>query len=114
MNRKKLLPFCLVIAATVVGCQSQNKTQTTDNPLLLAYETPFQVPPFDKIKVSHYRPAFEEALKQHNSEIDSIVNNTEEPTFANTIVALENAGGLLSEVSSVFSAVNGANTTDSM
>jgi len=114
MNKKKFLPFCLVIAAVVVGCQSQNKTQTTDNPLLLAYETPFQVPPFDKIKVSHYRPAFEEALKQHNSEIDSIINNPEEPTFANTIVALENAGGLLSQIGSVFSAVNGANTTDSM
>lgn len=114
MNKRRFLPFCLVVAAVVVGCQSQNKTQTTDNPLLMAYETPFQVPPFDKIKLTHYRPAFDEALKQHNLEIDSIVANSEEPSFSNTIVALENAGSLLSNVSSVFFNINSANTSDSI
>ncbi|ULT28726.1 hypothetical protein KUH03_20990 [Sphingobacterium sp. E70] len=86
----------------------------TDNPLLLAYETPFNVPPFDKIKTEHFRPAFEEAIKVHNLEIDSIVDNSDKATFQNTIVALENAGSLLNNVSTVFHNLNSANTNDSI
>jgi peptidyl-dipeptidase Dcp len=86
----------------------------TDNPLLLAYETPFNVPPFDKIKTEHFRPAFDEAIKVHNLEIDTIVNNSDKATFQNTIVALENAGGLLNNVSTVFYNLNSANTNDSI
>src|SRR5690606_28292062 len=114
MNKTKFLPLCLVVAAVVVGCDGQNKTQTSDNPLLAAYDTPFEVPPYEKIKNEHFRPAFEEALKQHNQEIDSIVNNSAEPTFDNTIVALENAGSLLGNVSRVFGNLNSANTNDSI
>ncbi len=114
MSRKRFLPYCLVLATIVVGCQDQGNTQQTDNPLLLAYDTPFQVPPFDKIKNEHFRPAFKVALEQHNLEIDSIVNNTEEPTFENTIVALENAGSLLNNVSTVFRNLNSAHTNDSI
>ena len=103
----------MIVAATVVGCTNEQKTETT-NPLLLTYDTPFNVPPFDKIKDEHFKPAFDEALKQHKLEIDSIVNNTDEPTFANTILALENAGGLLSQVSTIFSNLNLANTNDTI
>ncbi|WP_159636515.1 M3 family metallopeptidase [Sphingobacterium composti Ten et al. 2007 non Yoo et al. 2007] len=112
MNKKSFIPF-LVVASMFVGCGSENKLQS-DNPLLAAYETPFNVPPFDKIKDEHFKPAFEEALKQHNLEIDSIVNNADEATFDNTIVALENAGSLLSNVSTVFYNLNSANTNDSI
>ena len=112
MNKKSFIPF-LVVASMIVGCGGQNELQS-DNPLLAAYETPFNVPPFDKIKDEHFRPAFQEALKQHNLEIDSIVNNTDEPTFENTIVALENAGSLLSNISTVFYNLNSANTNDSI
>lgn len=112
MNKKGFIPF-LVVASMFVGCNSENKIEA-DNPLLVAYETPFNVPPFDKIKDEHFRPAFQEALKQHNLEIDSIVNNTEEPTFENTIIALENAGSLLSNISTVFYNLNSANTNDSI
>ena len=112
MNKKSFIPF-LVVASMFVGCGSENKLQS-DNPLLQTYETPFNVPPFDKIKDEHFKPAFEEALKQHNLEIDSIVNNSEDPTFENTIVALENAGSLLSNVSTVFYNLNSANTNDSI
>ncbi|WP_160068000.1 M3 family metallopeptidase [Sphingobacterium bovisgrunnientis] len=112
MNKKSFIPF-LVVASMFVGCGSENKLQS-DNPLLAAYETPFNVPPFDKIKDEHFKPAFEEALKQHNLEIDSIVNNADEATFENTIVALENAGSLLSNVSTVFYNLNSANTNDSI
>lgn len=112
MNKKSFIPF-LVVASMFVGCGSENKLQS-DNPLLAAYETPFNVPPFDKIKDEHFKPAFEEALKQHNLEIDSIVNNADKATFENTIVALENAGSLLSNVSTVFYNLNSANTNDSI
>lgn len=112
MNKKSFIPF-MVMAAMFVGCNTENKIQT-DNPLLLEYETPFNVPPFDKIKDEHFKPAFEEALKRHNLEIDSITNNKEEPTFENTIVALENAGSLLNNVSRIFYNLNSANTNDSL
>jgi len=104
MKKRQLLPF--------VGCEE--KKVMTDNPLLLAYETPFNVPPFDKIKTEHFRPAFDEAIKVHNLEIDTIVNNSDKATFQNTIVALENAGGLLNNVSTVFYNLNSANTNDSI
>lgn len=112
MNKKSFIPF-LVVASMFVGCGSENKLHS-DNPLLAPYETPFNVPPFDKVKDEHFKPAFAEALKQHNLEIDTIVNNSENPTFDNTILALENAGSLLANVSTVFYNLNSANTNDSI
>lgn len=109
---KKFLPICLILATMVLGCKEEKSTQSTDNPLLLAYDTPFEVPPFDKIKDAHFKPAFEEALRVHTAEIDSIINDTADPNFENTIVALEEAGSLLSKVSSVFFNMNSANTND--
>lgn len=113
MSKKNFIPF-LVVASMFVGCNNEEKSTGSDNPFLATYDTPFNVPPFDKIKDEHFRPAFEEALKQHNLEIDSIVNNTEEPNFLNTIVALENAGTLLGNVSTVFYNLNSANTNDTI
>ncbi|PRD53894.1 M3 family metallopeptidase [Sphingobacterium gobiense] len=114
MNKLKFLPFCIVVATVVVGCQETDNTQNENNPLLSAYDTQFQVPPFDKIRDEHFRPAFKAALEQHNQEVDVIVDNTEEPTFQNTIVALEHAGSLLGDVSRVFFNLNSANTNDSI
>ncbi|NGM65693.1 M3 family metallopeptidase [Sphingobacterium sp. SGR-19] len=114
MNKLKFLPFCIVVAAVVVGCQETDSTPDENNPLLLTYDTPFQVPPFDKIKDEHFRPAFKAALEQHNQEIDVVVNNSEDPTFENTIVALENAGSTLGDISRVFFNLNSANTNDSI
>lgn len=113
MIKKSFIPF-LVVASIFVGCGNDEKNKHSDNPLLTEYETPFSVPPFDKIKDEHFRPAYAEALRVHNLEIDSIVNNTESPTFLNTIVALENAGSLLNKVSSVFGNLNSANTNDTI
>ncbi|MDR2285269.1 MAG: M3 family metallopeptidase [Sphingobacterium sp.] len=113
MSKKSFIPF-LVVASIFVGCNNEEKSKDSDNPFLTAYDTPFNVPPFDKIKDEHFRPAFQEALKQHNLEIDSIINNTEEPSFTNTIVALENAGALLGNVSTVFYNLNSANTNDTI
>ncbi|UIR55572.1 M3 family metallopeptidase [Sphingobacterium sp. SRCM116780] len=112
MNKKRLLPLFLIVVTAFVGCEE--KKQMTDNPLLLAYDTPFNVPPFDKIKDEHFKPAFEEALKVHNLEIDTIVNNSEDPSFDNTILAIENAGKLLNNVSTIFDNLSKANTTDTL
>lgn len=113
MIKLKLLPFCIV-ATVVVGCQQADNAQDTNNPLLSTYETPFQVPPFNKITNEHFRPAFKVALEQHNQEIDAIVNDPQDPTFENTIVALENAGSVLGNVSRVFFNLNSAHTNDSI
>lgn len=84
------------------------------NPLLAPYKTPHQTVPFNEIKNEHYFPAFEEAMKQHNQEIDQIVNNKQAPTFENTIVALEKAGSLLSKVGSPFYNMLGSETNDEL
>ena len=74
----------------------------TTNPLLAEWETPHATPPFDKISISDYEPAFETAIAVSRAEIDAIVNNPAKPSFKNTIVALENQGELLDRISSVF------------
>ena len=71
-------------------------------------------PPFDKIKLEHYMPAFLEGMAQQKAEIDAIVNNTEAPTFANTIEALEYSGSLLDKVTYAFFNVYMADGNDEM
>jgi peptidyl-dipeptidase Dcp len=85
-----------------------------DNPLLKEFNTPFNVPPFDKIKVEHYMPAFKEGIKQHQKEIEAIVNNPGPPTFVNTLETLEDSGMLLNRVDNIFSAMKSANTGDEL
>ena len=85
----------LIVTAAVVmgGCKKKTESQVLlDNPFMEEWNTPYGVPPFDKIKPEHYLPAFEEGMKQQNEWIDQIVNNSEEPTFGNTIIPLEYTG----------------------
>jgi peptidyl-dipeptidase Dcp len=84
------------------------------NPFFEEYHTPFGIPPFDKITLADYKPAFEEGMKRQKAEIDAIVNNKQKPTFANTIEALENSGELLNKVANVFFNLNSAETNDSI
>lgn len=81
----------------LAGCNNNN-----NNPLLQEWDTPYGIPPFDKIKTSDYMPAFEQGIREQREEIDKIINNTEEPTFANTIEAYELSGKTLAKVSGVF------------
>ena len=85
-----------------------------DNSFFKEWSTPFQTPPFEEIKLEHYLPAFEEGIKLQKAEVDKIINNTEKPTFENTIEAMEKSGKLLTKVSSVFYNLNSANTNDEM
>ena len=84
------------------------------NPLLTPYDTPFDVAPFDKITEDHYMPAIEEGMTQQLEEIQVIVVEEAEPTFANTIEALEFSGSTLDRVSAVFYNLEGANTNERM
>lgn len=93
----------------LTACQTEQK-----NPFFETYTTPYGAPPFDQIKLEHYMPAFLEGMAQQKAEIDAIVNNTEAPTFANTIEALEYSGSLLDKVTYVFFNVYMADGNDEM
>ncbi|MCO6498787.1 MAG: M3 family metallopeptidase [Vicingus serpentipes] len=82
------------------------------NPLLEAFNTPYQTTPFSKIKNEHYQPAFEKAIEIAKKEIDLIVANTDEPTFENTVAALDYSGELLNRISRIFFNLNSAETSD--
>ncbi|MBN9042908.1 MAG: peptidase M3 [Rhizobiales bacterium 62-47] len=77
-------------------------TANAENPLLEAWRTPLETPPFDRIAPEHFLPAFEQAFADHAAEVAAITQDPAEPDFANTIVALERSGKLLSKVSAVF------------
>src|SRR6195256_6733424 len=77
-------------------------SQATPNPLLMAWQTPFETPPFAEITPEHFLPAFEQAFADHTAEITAISYDPSAPDFANTVTALERAGKLLSKVSAVF------------
>jgi peptidyl-dipeptidase Dcp len=94
--------------------QKQDQASSEGNPFFKEYQTPFQVPPFDKIETSDYMPAFKRGMKQHKKEIEAIVSNDQAPTFDNTIEAMVYSGKLLDKVSYVFYGLNSANTNDSL
>ncbi len=100
----------IILGAIAMSLLACNKT----NPLIDQPATPFGVPAFDQVKLEHYMPAFEEAIRQDKAGIDAIANNTEAPTFENTIVALDRNGELLERVSSVFFNVLEADGNDEM
>jgi peptidyl-dipeptidase Dcp len=112
--------FCTILLLVIPGCSKTEqqppqpqlmKKAAEDNPFFSAFNTPFQVPPFDKIKEKHYLPAFKEGIKRQKKEIEAIVNNPEPPTFANTIEALDRSGSLVRDVDNIFSAIKSANTS---
>lgn len=104
MNKIYYSVAAISIAATLSLSTSCMKKET--NPFLEEYTTEYQIPPFDKIKAEHYIPAFEKGIEEARAEIKAIVNNPEEPTFDNTILALDNSGKLLGKVSYVFGALS--------
>ncbi|HET7887934.1 MAG TPA: M3 family metallopeptidase [Bradyrhizobium sp.] len=85
-------------------------TPAEANPLLIAWQTPDQTPPFDQIKVEHFLPAFEQAFADHSAEIAAITHDPSQPDFDNTVTALERSGKLLTRVSSVFYALVSAHS----
>ena len=104
---KKLLIAGSVLAL-ICSCNSM------ENPLLKESSAPFGAPEFDKIKNEHYLPAFEAGIAEAKAEIDAIVANQEEPTFENTIEAMEVSGQTLNNVAGIFFNLMEANTNDEM
>ena len=105
MTKKLLIAGAAL--ALITGCNMKN-------PLLMESSAPFGAPQFDKIENEHYLPAFEAGIAEAKAEIDAIIANEEEPTFENTIEAMEYAGGTLNNVSSIFYALMEANTNETM
>ena len=113
----KFSPIFFAAAATALSlssCTNNQNNANMDNPFLVESTLPHGAMPFDQIKTEHYKPAFEEGMKQQNAEIDAIVNNPEEPTFENTIVALDRSGRLLDRVAGVFYNLVECDGTDDM
>lgn len=110
----KPIIVALGAAALLASCSSKTNTDMSDNPFLSAYDTPYQIPPFDKIEYGHYLPALEAGMAQQKAQIDSIVNNPEEATFDNTIIPLERSGEILDRVTAVFFALDESNSSDEM
>ena len=103
---KKLL-IAGAALALMTGCNMKN-------PLLTESTAPFGAPQFDKIENEHYLPAFEKGIAEAKAEIDAIIANEAEPTFENTIEAMEYAGGTLNNVAGIFYAVMEAHTNETM
>src|SRR5438128_4525867 len=97
--------FILVTQITAVSAADLN-----DNPLAMESALPFHYPPFDKIKDEHFVPAIEAGMREQLKEIEPIANNSEKPTFENTVVALERTGRLLDRAETTFENLNSCNT----
>lgn len=122
MKIRYLAPIAIAIA--LAGCQQQLNTvdsipavqvdNTANNPFFSEYDTPHGIPPFDKIKQSHYLPAFYHGIAQNKREIDAITRVRSRATFENTIVALEKSGDFLNKVSNTFYGLTGSMSDEGM
>lgn len=105
------LTVCLLISCH----HKKNETHLDmNNPFFAKPETPYNVPAFDRLKTEHFIPAFEEGMKQQKQEVEAIATNRQQPTFENTIEALDYSGELLNEVSAVFFNMCETNNSDAM
>ncbi len=116
---KKAILF-MAVTALAAGCADNSipKAQLPEldlsNPLLAAWETPHATPPFSKIELKNYEPAFDAAIACTRAEVAAIVDNPRKPTFVNTVVALERSGELLSRIEGLFFNLLEADASDEM
>lgn len=106
---KKVLTFAFAIMA-MTACT----TKTGTNPFLTEWDTPYGIPPFDKIQIGDYIPAIKAGIEQQQKEIDAITSNPDAPTFENTIVPLELSGNILSKVSGVLYNISETDRSDEL
>ena len=105
--------FFLGAQITTVSA-TEPSAATADNPLLTESTLPYRVPPFDKIKDEHFAPAIKAGMREQLKEVGAVANNSEKPTFDNTIVGLERTGRLLDRAERTFSNLNACNTNPAM
>ena len=116
---KKILSF-MSLTLLVAGCADRTMPVAdlpeidTSNPLLAEWETPYATPPFERIELKDYEPAFDAAIAVQRAEIEAIVKNPAKPSFHNTIVALERSGELLSRIEGLFYNLLEADSNDEM
>lgn len=103
-----------LILILILFCTMSISCTKNENPFFEKYNTPHSTVPFSKIKLEHFEPAMLEGMSRQNQEIDAIINNSEDPTFANTIEAFEYSGELLDRVLTVFGNLRSAETNDDM
>ena len=101
-----------LVYLTMWGCTMTNSDKS--NPFFQESDLYLNYPPFDEIKIEHYKPAFIKGMKDQKSEINKIAENIEPPTFENTILAMEKSGAVLDRVATVFYALTSAHTNDDM
>jgi len=112
---KKINYLILVLFVAFWACNNNTENNESGmNPFFTEYNTPFDIPAFDKIKNEHFMPAFDKGIEEQKKEIEAIVANTEEASFANTIEALDYSGKLIDKVGSVFYNLTSANTNDEL
>jgi len=115
---KKII-LMVTLSVTAISCnQTKNKNMMDNNfaknPFSKASTLPFHAPDFSRIKNKDFKPALLEGMKRQSKAINAIVNNTEKPTFKNTILALEQSKQLLDRVDNVFNALTAADTNDTL
>ena len=119
MIMKKVL-FIMAVSAMAAGCADNSipKAQLPEldlsNPLLAAWDTPHEPPPFSEIKLADYEPAFDAAIACSRAEIDAIVDTSDEPTFENTIAAYDASGRMLQRTSLIFEMLAASDATPEM
>ncbi|MEO8378263.1 MAG: M3 family metallopeptidase [Acidobacteriota bacterium] len=116
--------FAPLLLALSFACHHESATQpeaakapaaaSAENPFFAASTLQYEAPPFDRIKDEHYKPALEEGMKRQMAEIETIANNPEAPTFANTIEPMEKSGELLTRTAKVFFNLTQSNTNDAL
>lgn len=115
--KKTLISLAMAMTTTLLMGQMTPQEAAkieAENPLVKEWNTPFQTPPFNSIKIEHYKPAMLYAIEQAKQEVNAIIVNRARPDFENTIVALERAGGLLNRISGVFFNINECMTSDQL
>src|SRR5512141_2745984 len=109
MTRAILAILVVCLSALPVAAQTQ---ALAGNPLFQTWTTPFGVPPYDQIRSEHFLPGFQRAIQERRQEVVKIAESSAPATFANTVEALDAAGGLLDKVQGVFSSLTSAETND--
>src|SRR5476651_610051 len=115
MKKISYIPM-VTLLAIITSCNTKPTATTADgtlpasNPFAAASTLPYQAPAFDKIKNADFKPAMEAGMAQQLAEIKKIADNTEAPTFENTLVEMEKSGQLLTRVNLVLNLLTGANT----
>ncbi len=107
---KRILIMLLIASLGVISCRKEK----CGNPFYCDWDTPFEVPPFDKIKFEHFKPAYLKGMEEEMAEVNAIISNPEEPTFDNTIRAMQFTGKLMEKVQRALGPLSGANTNDSL